>query len=84
MSASASSNAIRNENNYYAPSRSRKNIPNGQVIMLLASRLGLREFEYEKSRIALEGNTVKLPAAIDISVETNVPIIVNPNMSSTA
>lgn len=74
-------NAVRNEHNYYAQSRSRKNIPAGQVIMLLACRLGMKEFEYEKSRIALEGNTITLPAPVDVPVESNVPIIVNPNMN---
>lgn len=79
----SSVNVIRNESNYYAQSRSRKNIPNGGVIMLLACRLGLREFEYEKSRIEIEGNTIKLPAPINITIEKNVPIIVNPHMSTT-
>lgn len=82
MSSAQPINVIRNENNYYAQSRSRKNVPNGQVMMLLACRLGMREFEYEKSRITLEGNTITLPVPINVPVETNVPIIVNPNMSS--
>lgn len=81
MSSDLYINAVRNENNYYAQSRSRKNIPNGQVMMLLACRLGMKEFEYEKARIALEGNTITLPAPINITIEKNVPIVVNANMS---
>lgn len=73
-------NAIRNESNYYASSGSRKNVPNGQAMMLLICRLGLREFEYEKSRIASEGNTMQLPAIENEKREASVPITANQHM----
>lgn len=71
-------NAISNENNYYA-SRSRKNIPNGPAMMLLVSRLGLREFEYERHRIKEDGQKMTIttndtPSSL---VDKCVPTVVN-------